>query len=171
MGSTLKFKHWHIFLIIVLGLFIRNFSVNNEPTYQTIFSITGTVIYFLYTFLIGHELYQLLPRKVELNYNLFVVNSFVWLTAYIIVMILSNGQGMVFHGIEALPAFYVFYALLNYFAFPARTLKSIELNRQATLREYIGDFFLIVLLPIGIWFLQPRVNKIAEGIKLEGEAL
>jgi len=171
MVSILKFKHWQIFLIIILGLFIRNFSINNDLTFKTIFSITGTVIYFLCPFLIGHELYQLLPRKVELNYNLFVINSFVWLTAYIIVMVISNGQGMVFHGIEALPGIYVFYALLNYFAFPARTLKSIELNRKATLGEYIGDFFLIVFLPIGIWFLQPRINKIAEGIKLEGEAL
>ena len=141
MLSILKLKHWQIFLIIILGLSICNFSINNDLTFKTIFSITGTVIYFIYPFLTGHELYQLLPRKVELNYNLFVVNSFIWLTAYIIVMIISKGQGMVFHGIEALPGFYVVYAFLNYFAFPARTLKSIELNRKAILGEYIGDFF------------------------------
>jgi hypothetical protein len=78
-------------------------------------------------------------------------------------MIISGGQGMEFNGVAALPGFYVFYALLYYISFPARTLKSIENGKKADFGEYFGDFFLIVFLPIGIWFLQPRINKVTQG--------
>lgn len=85
-----------------------------------------------------------------------------WLTAYAAVMIISDGEGMTFNGLAALPGFYVFYAFLYFMMFPARALKSIEKGKKADISEYIGDFFLIIFLPIGIWFLQPRMNKVAE---------
>lgn len=47
--------------------------------------------------------------------------------------------------------------------FCAQRLKSIELKRPVTLSEYALDILLIILFPIGIWFLQPRVNKLLMG--------
>jgi len=67
-----------------------------------------------------------------------------------------------FNGLAVIPMFYVFYASLHFIAFPVKTLKSIELNRKASFGDYIGDFFLMFLLPIGIWFLQPRIRQIIE---------
>lgn len=78
-------------------------------------------------------------------------------------MVVSDGQGMTFSGVEAIPGFYVFFAFLHFLMFPARTLKSIEKDKKADIGECIGDFFLIVFLPIGIWFLQPRINRVALG--------
>lgn len=75
-------------------------------------------------------------------------------------MVLSDGKGMEFNGLEAIPMFYVFYAFVHSLAFPVKTLKSIELNKEASLGDYFGSFMLIVILPIGIWFLQPRINQI-----------
>jgi len=56
-----------------------------------------------------------------------------------------------------------FFAMLNIFyalLFAAKTLKSAELNRPATLSDYLGDFFLIWFYPLGIWILQPRIHKL-----------
>ena len=64
--------------------------------------------------------------------------------------------------IESLPMFYVFYAFLYYLSFPGRSLRTIENKRLPDFGEYIGDFFLVLFLPIGIWFLQPRINRIAD---------
>ena len=75
---------------------------------------------------------------------------------------------MEFDGIAALPGFYVFYALLYCMSFPARILKSIEKGKRADFGEYIGDFFLVVFLPIGIWFLQPRINKVTQSAMANG---
>ena len=43
-----------------------------------------------------------------------------------------------------------------------RALRKKKNNREAGLSESIGDFFLTFFLPLGIWFLQPRTNKIVE---------
>ena len=50
----------------------------------------------------------------------------------------------------------IFYAII----FAAKTLKSAELNREATLSDYLGEFFLIWFFPFGIWILQPRIHKL-----------
>ena len=38
----------------------------------------------------------------------------------------------------------------------AKTYKTIELNRTVSFGSFVGEFFLILFLPIGIWFLQPK---------------
>ena len=50
------------------------------------------------------------------------------------------------------------YIYIVYFA--AKTLKTIELNKEFKFKELSRVFFLILFLPIGIWFIQPRINKI-----------
>jgi hypothetical protein len=50
----------------------------------------------------------------------------------------------------------IFYAMI----FAAKTLKSAELNKEAKISDYLGDFFLIWFYPIGIWILQPRIHKL-----------
>jgi hypothetical protein len=46
--------------------------------------------------------------------------------------------------------------------FAAKTMKSVELGRMAKFGDYAGEFFLIWFSPIGVWFLQPRLNKLTE---------
>lgn len=164
MNLILRLKHWQVFIIIILGLSINNFTVVDNPTLTTVLRVIGIAIFFSWGLLVGHGLYNLLPERVDLNYNLFIINSFVWLASYVIVMVISDGEGMTFNGVAALPGFYVFYAFLHFLIFPARALRSIEKGRRADIGECIGDFFLIVFLPIGIWFLQPRINKVTERI-------
>ena len=47
--------------------------------------------------------------------------------------------------------------------FCAKTLKSIELNKDADLGEYIGYFFLFMFNIVGFWIIQPNVNRITSG--------
>lgn len=46
--------------------------------------------------------------------------------------------------------------------FAAKTIKSIELGRMAKFNDYIAEFFLIWFSPVGVWILQPRLNKMME---------
>lgn len=169
MRFLLTAKHWQVFLILVFGLFINNFSIAGNPTLTTILNVIGYLTYFLWPMLVGHGLQEYIPRKVSLNDTFFLINGFIAIAAILGIMIISNGQGMTFSGIEALPMFYVFYAFLYYLSFPGRTLRTIENKRLPDLGEYIGDFFLVVFLPIGIWFLQPRINRIVNEQEAEIE--
>jgi len=162
MGIILKAKHWQIFIILIISLVIANFTIEENVTATLVLKIIGIILYFIYPFLIGLFLSDYLPNTVGLNHEFFIVNSLIWITSYLTIMILSEGEGMTFNGLAVIPMLYVIFAFLYYLSFPVKALKSIELNKEAKLGDYISDFFLIVFLPIGIWFLQPRINRIAK---------
>ena len=59
--------------------------------------------------------------------------------------------------------------------FIAKTIKSAELQKEATFSEFVGEFFLVWFYAIGVWILQPMANKLMnsddqalEEKKLEG---
>ena len=48
--------------------------------------------------------------------------------------------------------FYIFY-------FVAKTFKTVELQREVTFGDFAGEFFLLIFYPIGVWIIQPKINK------------
>ena len=169
MEVLLRAKHWQLFVYITLAGFLSILTITYNPDLTVILNVTGTVLYFFIPVVLGHSLNEYLPKSVGLNYGLFMFNSFVFMLSYPLTMLLSDGQGMEFTGLAAIPAFYVFYAYLNMLAFPMKLLTSIELDREATFREYLLDFFLLLFFPIGVWFLQPRINRAVQKANLTRE--
>lgn len=54
------------------------------------------------------------------------------------------------------------FCLFHTFYFVAKTIRAAELQRNVTFSDFAGDFFLTWLFPVGIWFLQPRINQLLE---------
>jgi len=54
--------------------------------------------------------------------------------------------------------FCIFYCLY----FVAKTIKTVELQREVTFSDFIGEFFLVWFHLIGVWILQPRINKFVQ---------
>lgn len=50
----------------------------------------------------------------------------------------------------------VFYA----YDFTARQLVKLEQQKEVIFSEYAGSLVLLLFLPIGVWSIQPRVNKL-----------
>lgn len=46
-------------------------------------------------------------------------------------------------------------------SFSVRTIKVAETNKAVSFDDYLGEIFLIFLFPVGIWSIQPRINKLA----------
>ena len=44
--------------------------------------------------------------------------------------------------------------------FPAKTLVIVETRKPAICWQYFGTFFAVFFFPIGIWFIQPRINEL-----------
>jgi hypothetical protein len=62
-----------------------------------------------------------------------------------------------------LPLHFAAVACIFYcFYFIAKTIKTVELQREVRFSEFTGEFFLIWFYPIGVWLIQPRINKIIE---------
>lgn len=162
MTSVLRFKHWQVFLILILGLYLNNVRLPDNLTLTTILSVTGGIIYFSWIPIIGRALYRRLPKEIEFNYKLFVINSIIWLTAYSILTILTiqtMGQ-TIKYGQLLMVLILTFYSALSYYMFPAKVLKTIENKQKADNEDGFWYFLLFAFLPIGIWVLQPRINKV-----------
>ncbi|PWA04218.1 hypothetical protein [Flavobacterium psychrotolerans] len=54
--------------------------------------------------------------------------------------------------------FCIFYSLY----FVAKTYKTVELQRQVSFSDFAGEFLMIWFYPIGIWIIQPKINKMIE---------
>ena len=60
--------------------------------------------------------------------------------------------------------FCMFYLLY----FVSKTLKTVELKREVTFSDFLGEFFMIWFFPFGIWIIQPRINKLVNGENTTG---
>ena len=49
----------------------------------------------------------------------------------------------------------------------AKLMKTAELQRKPDGDEFIGEFFLFWFFFVGIWILQPRINKMFEQEELD----
>ncbi len=54
--------------------------------------------------------------------------------------------------------FCMFYMLY----FTAKTFKTVELQREVVFGDFAGEFFLLWFFPVGIWIVQPKINKMVE---------
>ena len=52
------------------------------------------------------------------------------------------------------------FCIFHNYVFTAKTLKSVELQKKVKFEEYAGDFFCVWFQIIGIWIIQPKINKI-----------
>lgn len=46
--------------------------------------------------------------------------------------------------------------------FVAKTIKTVELQRVVSFGDFVGEFFLVWFHFIGVWILQPRINKMVK---------
>lgn len=119
--------------------------------------LLGIPIY-IWIWSIGTKLYRNPETKNKIGLHLFKV-SILFPSVYIIYAVYRMlAIGDIIMPLHLAAMLSSLYALI----FAAKSLKSAELNRKATVSEYLGDFFLIWFFPIGIWILQPRIHKIIE---------
>jgi hypothetical protein len=162
MRLFLTAKHWQIFIVLSIGYLLANVDLDLgwPRDIRVALNITGFLISFVWHLAVGHGLYGFLPARVEMKYNLFVINWFVLIVTYCAVLILSEGMGMIFRGVGAIPLFYFFYAFVHVLIFPGRLLRSIEMGKQAHFGDYILTVVSMMIWPVGIWFVQPRINEV-----------
>ena len=119
-------------------------------------------LYFTWHWTVGINLHKKLTQTNMLNVNIFK-SLFVFMMFYLGLSIIVPFLG------DVSPTFFGVYSILNFFGslsllycigFIAKILNSVELNRSAGFKDWIGDMILIMFFPLGIYFLQPRINEI-----------
>lgn len=131
-----------------------------------IFYILQTVIILSWVLLLGLTLYKLDKRVNMVRYQVFVVTCVTLILVICVLPALLTWEEIAEMTknlyVVIIYAAYSIVSLFIIFSFPARILKSIEINDRVNINDYFGDTFLFMFWPIGIWFIQPRLNKIGK---------
>lgn len=168
--SILKQRHWTIFiafLVCMLGAhliveFIADiFDLRwfDKSKQVTEFLLTMPVL-FSYPFLVDQQLRSKLKGQVNFKRttnSYLIIVTVLFLATYLLTIFAAEFESIVFYVLGIINAL----CMLTLFSFPARLLKSIELKRNAGLWEYVPETFQFLCWPLGVWWIQPRLSKIA----------
>ncbi|MEJ0031567.1 MAG: hypothetical protein WDO15_14855 [Bacteroidota bacterium] len=175
MSILLRLKHWQVFMLtfglLVLAyifLAVVGMSRSRELVGMTGYAIQAIpfveiasfVIANFWVFVIGTRLYP----KQEYYRDSLMLLIFRWCIYFS--TLATSARLMIFPTLGFYGPINEYITILviaggiycSYFA--ARLLNSVEQERAAPFREFVGDFILFIFYPIGVWWLQPRVNRI-----------
>jgi membrane-associated HD superfamily phosphohydrolase len=182
MEIYLKAKHWQIFTLlmgvpfVLQIILIANYSFDMMIVFTPALTVLYIVVFFGWFWAIGTRLNRKLPSTVNLNLNLFKVflaipiiyifGISIYMSMVAMGLIESDSSPIfamsdiinVIFPVHIFSMFCIFYSMW----FTAKTIKSIEFKRAVSFSEFAGEFFLLWFFPIGIWIIQPKINKIIE---------
>jgi len=185
--NFLKAKHWQIFLMtfglpfIIQILTAPMVFLGNDPMIMMrvfpvimILCIGGLLGWF---WSIGAGLQSEVPGNVKMKVKKFKI---LLITPLIYILLISIAMSTIFNGVfetvrepdtslmggllgviiplHLFSMFCIFYCLY----FVAKTFKTVELQREVTFSDFAGEFFLFWFFPVGIWIIQPKINKMIE---------
>lgn len=156
----LKAKHWQAFLFTMLALFLTNLTIENSPLSTGLCNSIGYLLYLAWFAVLGNFLFPLLPPNTGYNLSWFLIDLTLIVICMAGVMILTDSRSYHAQGLAALPGLYMVFAMIHVPWFLAVTMVAIEKQRKAEFGFYFGTLLLLLWWPVGVWFIQPRLNKI-----------
>ncbi len=179
MRKFLTIRHWQLFLILVVIPFMMNFiiilpSVFNYKIMVATLPLLIMIpisLFLTWFYALGTNLHKKLPQTITMNLKRFKVLIFIPIL-YILALLLLIGvllnisSGNLLNPIIFVlifPAhFFSMFCIFYCIYFNAKILKTVEWQKPVTFSDFAGEFFLIWFFPIGIWIIQPRINKLFE---------
>lgn len=159
MESFLKLPRAVHFILSLLAIIAG--SIKTGPAVPLLFAHCAFVVYwFIYPYAVVSTLTLRVSKRTELNITLFTINWAIAFTSCIFLMLavfVYEQNEFQLHGLLALFLFYIIYAFVFSFLFPAKIIKTIEMGVEVRYGESLGTFLLLVLMPINILFVHPRV--------------
>ncbi|MEI9917370.1 MAG: hypothetical protein WDO14_01040 [Bacteroidota bacterium] len=167
MSIFLRLRHWQVFtlgfgllpLTFIVTL-VADISTLGDPLHIILFIQTICVVMAnFWIFAVGTHLHK------KHYYNGFMILIFRWSVYFS--TLLNAARFVVFPAIDYFDGSFNTLATVlslagkiycDYFA--AQLLNSVEQQRTVPFREFVGDFFSFIFYPIGVWNLQPRINKV-----------
>jgi hypothetical protein len=172
--------------IVFMGVIFSSVFNHREPDpaiflgymkWVPILMILLSSILFGWQWSVAIGLQSKVPANVKMKVGKFKVFFFIPII-YLILISISVGVFLnkIFNGYEPdmtvfLPVMMIVFPLhlLSIFGmiytlyFVAKTFKTVELQREVEFSDFVGEFFLIWFYFIGVWFVQPKINKMVEG--------
>jgi hypothetical protein len=159
LDFILKLKTYEVFLLILVGGILKKIEFDDNMI-NALLSSTGFILYAGWPFFVGHALHQRYPDLIRWNYQVFTLCSGIWALTILAVPIISAVLGLAYIEVLTVPGAIVVFLAVGYcLLYTAKLIESADIRKEVDGFESDGVLLLILLLPIGIWFLQPIVNK------------
>ena len=169
----LRLKHWQIFLLIFGVYCVGEIVALNSvvrPTTTVKFGGFGIVFWVLmaiygFSFLawfwsMGVFLSSIVRPELKLGLGFFYFALIYTVCyAFFFFRFVLSPQPVRISVIVPLHLFALF-CLLYIMYFDSKNLALAERGRPVSFRDYAGPFFLLWLFPIGVWAIQPKINRL-----------
>lgn len=128
------------------------------------------LLHFSWQYTLGTNLYKRLPEGTSMNlplFKAFMIFPLLYVPCFMFYMA-SMVEGfktltfpnpfviMLMIPLHLFSIFCMFYCIY----FNAKSLKAVEKQKPVKGDEYIAEFFLLCFFVVGVWILQPRINKL-----------
>lgn len=180
--KILRAKHWQIFLL-VSGIpyslqIITLIMIKNDFGKMSDFIPFIQIVFFLalfgWFFAIATGLNKIIPEGVKMKmtkFKIFIIIPMLYIPAAFGILstlaetMASNDSGVML-GITVAIMFPLhilsMFGLIYSFYFVAKIYKTVELQREVTFSYFANEFFMFLFFPVGVWLLQPKINKLIE---------
>ena len=182
MNYLLRLKHWQLFLLIIglpaiIEITLRITMIRSEGSLSGfanknflsfIVRIISMAVSIGWLYAIGTNFHKKLPDSVKMNLVRFKVIVFIlavyaqFFCIFLAFMINEEILGLSLYKVINTVHTIIMFCLLYCLHFNARVIKAVELQRPVTFGDFSEDFLLLLIYPIGIWIIQPRINNLFE---------
>ncbi len=171
MNILLRLKHWQLFIIFILSLFLRNFG----PLYSIVFlfwllainlhcipKLNGRLkaLCTVLLFLLSISILFLILLTAATIYQLYIFSSFKPINTESLIYNFSftlMSQDL-FITLYVLPVLIILASVLT-----SKFFKSVMLNSNAKFSSYAAEFLYLLFSPGGVWIIQPQLNRLVKG--------
>ena len=179
MKKLLTLKHWQLFALLlgvpIIFQFITIGSAVSGSNLYIFYLFPVMMILFIgllfgWLYALGVNLHKKLPPTATMSLTRFKIFLFIPIIYMVLILVFIVGAfTKTASGVQTNPAIFLPMILLHLFSmfcifyclyFNAKALKTVELQKPVTFSDFAGEFFLLWFWPVGIWIIQPRINKL-----------
>jgi len=169
----LRARHWQIFILIFAAVvagavaIVRSIDVQGQASlfnkYDVLFLLLNALmmcIFLAWCWAMGSFLNSIAPLGLRLKMRFFRF-ALVYPALYLVLFAIAFESNKLVLILLIFPLhFFAMFCLFYNFYFVSKSLVTVETGKPAPFYDYAGPFFLLWFFPIGIWTIQPRINRL-----------
>lgn len=175
-----------IFQLFMMGFMFSSISAETSPDPETFFeffkfipiiSIIYAGVFFGWFWSVVIGLQKKVPENIKMKVNRFKTFFFIPLAYFLLITLFmliamdgfidnssESNRILIISIVTIIIPLHLFsmFCMFHTLYFAAKTFKTVELQREVSFSDFAGEFFMIWFYPIGIWIIQPKINKMIE---------
>lgn len=175
-----------IFQVFVMSSMILGIENQTEPEVTSMLSFMAffplvmlvfVIVYYGWFWSVAIALQNKLPEDVSMKvkkFKIFFFIPFIYILLLILIIAvaisglfpsyINQDFNIIISIIAAIIPLHLFsmFCILYSMYFVAKTIKTVELQKEVKFEDFVGEFFMIWFYPVGVWILQPKINKMIE---------